>query len=290
MICGLVHPFGTRGAMGLESLTSQILNEEPFTRPMSRDARKLRDDVYHLAFDNLKGRMNGAQFQSFVDNLKNEYEPLDWERAIFFQHHENVYKAILRVTSMKFREDTKNSEDTRAPWEKGTVAEGATRNKDIDWRWLIRFKDYERLYFMGEVFARRLSILPPDFDKRLDEFRPIYNMITRWVYSDFNYSALYRLWQMSAVHRPSFVQECMDKVEDQSKRTIEYLEAVIQGEYALWKLQVKDGQELEAESKLVYEAFKFMITKYENVDWDAVDKEADSQMNTANALNKVKMS
>lgn len=267
-----------------KSIVDSILESGHFAYTMSKPARLLRNEVIELCFSNI----NPNDRQKFIDNLKNNYHRVNWEKAIFYNNNNIIFDGILKRTSKKF-EDDKTKKNREPPWKMGTKATGAHRSKNIDWFELSTFANSDFWFDIVE-FSRSLSIKPDIFDKMRSQFVPMYDLITDWLLVDFSFSDLYRIYEISKNDSISFVRQCMDKVDDRSKISVPYLMAIIEKERAILKAELADSQHLTDRTKMFFDLVLENEKKWEHINWDELDKEARVIEDNMREFDKVKLS
>ena len=261
---------------------------------MSKDARRLRDDVYELVFKTELPKIDFGKKDIWLEQLKAGYDPLNFERAILFDYQDRIFEAVLRRTSKKFADDTdaeKKSGEHRWDHEKGTVARSATRNKDIDWLEVAKFADWQNIWHECIEFHKaNPSIAPGSFDASLHQFRPMYELFVGWMYTDFNRASLLHIFNMSNHYALDFVKECMDMVEDPRKREPAYLLAIIQKEHKILQVEINENDEIDEFSKRIINACVDFVDHHEPVNFNEFEKEFQEHMKNHEEFNKVKLS
>lgn len=262
-----------------------LLKEPPFNLIMSKNARALRDDVYMLCFSHC----GYTSLREFVDEIKEQYDRIYWETAIYYHHNERIFEGILRRTSVKFEAKPKKGEDP-ATWQRGTKATGAARNKKIDWLKLAIFDDIEFWREMIDFPRTKLAVYPKQIKLIQLAFTAMYELITGWLFADFNYTSLYHIYEFARDDSLSFVEECMDKVEDPRKHSTSYLQAIMQQERAIQKEELLEADSVVEFSKQVIHKMVDMVDKHEPIDWDQIETNASVGEENRSVFDKVKLS
>lgn len=269
-----------------DSLIKQLLKDPPFDKVMSVGARKLRDDVYFLCHSHLSPN----DTKKFIDHITEHYNPINWEIPIFYHHQERIFEGVMRRTSSKYKEKVKDRGADPPKWQRGTKAAGAGRRKDIDWFRLAVFEDTEFWREMIDFPREKLHLYPADVKKIEPAFSQMYELFTGWLLADFNFTTLYNIFEFARDYSTTFIQECMNKVDDPRKRSTSYLEAVIRQEMAVLKHEIGEDQSLTEHSKMVISKMLEMVEKREDIDWDKIEQDAAQGEENRRIFRKVKLS
>ena len=268
-----------------DSLITQLLKDHPFNKTMSIGARRLRDDVYSLCCSHI----NPNDTEKFIKYIRDNYNRINWEKAIFYHHNERIYEGILRKTSEKFNEKPNNNNPDKIVFKKGTKAAGVARRKDIDWFNLAVFADSSFWIEMIDFPREKLHLNPDDIDKIEPSFTSMYELVTDWLLTDFNFSSLYNIYEFARDDSIEFIKECMSKVDDIRKRNTGYLAAIMKQERAALKYETEEDDSLTAHSKLVIAKMVEMANNKENVNWDDIEREAIVGETNRSEFEKVKL-
>lgn len=269
-----------------DGLLNQLLRDAPFDKPMSTGARKLRDDVLLLCYSHI----NPNQTRDFLDHVESNYNRVNWEIAIFYHHNERIFEGILKKTSKKFLEDPKDKSSAPFAHQKGTKASGAARRKDIDWFELATFSDYSFWQEMIDYPREKLHINPSDIKKLDPAFTKMYELITGWLFTDFNFTSLYHIFEFARDYSLTFVSDCIEKVDDPRKRSTSYLQAVARQEMAVLKHELAEDTSLTEHSQNVINKMFEMVEKREDIDWDQIEDNAAQGEENRREFRKVKLS
>lgn len=269
----------------MDSHIAQLLNSPPFNLTMSSGARYLRDEVYELCFSH-RGM---ESLTAFVDRLREQYSRIHWEKAVYYKHQDPVLQGILRRTSTAFKSKPKKGA-APAMWERGTIASGAARRKDIDWFKLAVFDDPAFWMEMIDFPRGKLMVHPSHIDQIEPAYTEMYELITNWLVTDFNYTSLYHIYEFARDCSLTFVKECMDKVEDLRQHSTSYLRAIIESERAVQKQELDEVREVDAYSQLVIDKMKEMVSIREEIDWDKIEADAAVGEENRTEFDKVKLS
>jgi len=269
----------------MDSHIAQLLNSPPFNLTMSSGARQLRDNVYEMCFSH----RGTESLTAWVDRLRGQYNRIHWEKAAYYQHTDQIFQGILRRTSTQFK--AKPKKGTAPPeWERGTIASGAARRKDIDWFKLAVFDDVEFWKEMIQFPRSKLAVYPHHIDQLEPAYTEMYELVTSWLVADFNFTSLYHIFEFTRDCSLSFVQECMDKVFNIRQHSTDYLRGIINKERAFQKVELDELSELDAYSELVISKMKEMVTVGEEIDWDKVEEKAAVGEENRAEFDKVKLS
>src|SRR5271157_2592920 len=221
-------------------MTTTSTNVQLFTNPifnniMCRDTRILRDEVYDLvgqyAYTNDVVGLEKACVQT--------YSPVAWELSSLYASHGEIYEAILRKTSAKFY-TSEGDEKVRG------VLKGA-RHKDVDWLSVLRCDPV--WWYAAVKFPRETPFMPQSMsgDMAID-FQRTYTAFTKWLMSDFSYTTLRKILELSTKYASVEITRCMGMVDDYSKRSIKYLTDIIENEQAINAALLRDQQTLHESS------------------------------------------
>lgn len=276
---------------------TQLLNQElsgpPFNKIMSKDARRLREEVYELSFKNIKIK-NADSLRDWIDKIKEVYDPLNFERAILFDYYDCVFEAVQRRTSKKYFDDSeedKRNGNTRWPHEIGTRARNASRKSGLDWFWIAEFSDWKNIWYdiMGFNKANP-SIDPKNFNSSIQYFRPVYDLFVDWMFTDFNRTSLIHIYNISNTYSIDFIEECMKYVENPRSRDPAYLLAIMQKEHAIMRAELDESNRDDEYAVQIAKKLSEHITHHESVDWDKFKSELQQKVQDQQELNKVKLS
>lgn len=276
------HHFGKQENNKMSSIKNPIFNHV-----MSRDGKRLRDQILDLCVKNGTGGKSPGEAKQFIDQIISTYDPIDWESAILFAYPDDIWKAIRRKTSSKFWEK-QDPNKNKAPWERGSLS--GSRFKKTNWLEVAKL-DYS--WWCDCIhFPRHDSAIKnmPDFNKVRDRFIDIYKRYVDWSPVDFNYKSLFSVYTFANKYDPEFVQECMDMVEDQRKRNIDYLLTIINNEYTYRQQEVEDSVKLTENSKQLLKSLVSTVQNNEIVDWEALEKRLEQEKDNRNEFDKVKLS
>lgn len=269
----------------MDSHITQLLSSSPFNLTMSSGARCLRDNVYELCFSH-----RGIEsLTAFAERLKEQYNRIHWEKAVYYQHHDQIFQGILRRTSTVFK--TKPKKGTApAMWERGTIASKAARRKDVDWFKLAVFDNVDFWKEMINFPRSKLVVYPSHVDQMGQAYIDMYELITDWLITDFNYTSLYHIYEFARDCSLIFVKECMDKVVNIRQHSTDYLRGIINKERAFQEHELNELNELDAYSELVINKMKEMISNREEVDWDRIESDAITGEENRKEFDKVELS
>lgn len=237
---------------------------------MSVGARRLRDDVYGLCISHV----SPTEKRIFIDHVGDRYNRIHWEKAILYHHQERIFDGISRRTSNKFKEKMKDSGDNPPNWKRGTKIIKAPRRKDIDWFGLAVFDDVEFWREMIDSPREKLHVYPSSVDQLEPNFTNMYELISDWLLTDFNFTTLYNIFEFARDDNISFISDCIAKVEDPRKRSTSYLSAVIKQERAVLQHEIDEDTAITDHSKQVMSTIISMCEHKEDVDWDKIEGEA----------------
>lgn len=264
---------------------TQLLNSAPFNSIMSSGARYLRNEVYELCFSH----RGTDSLTVFVNRIREQYNRINWEKAVYYHNHEEILRGIYRRTSTAFKAKHKNGVVPEI-WERGTIASNAARRKDIDWFKLAIFDDVSFWMDMINSPRAKLVVYPNHIDQIEPAYSNMYEMVTDWLITDFNYTSLYHIFEFARDCSLSFVKECMGKVENIRQHSTSYLRAIIEKERVIQKHELDELQEIDKYSQFVIDKMKEMVEAGENVDWEKIEKEASVGENNRAEFDKVKLS
>jgi hypothetical protein len=268
---------------------SEFIDDPILKNVMSKYARSLRDEILILSYKYGTARMGERERQEYVKKLLEQYNPINFEKAVFYNHPEAILEGVYRRTSAKFHEKQKPGEE-KVPWQRGSSSKKATRWKNVDWLEVARF-DWELWYEMVEFPRQKGHIDPKDFAKHEAAFTDMYAAFTNWYITDFNFKALYFIWSCAKNYSIDFVIRCLDVVEDPRKRNVDYVQSIIKKEFALMTRQMEENKALEQHSQSVIDQLLgFINEEKEPIDWDALDQEYETIMKNKAEFNKVKLS
>lgn len=277
----------------ITQLLKQELSGPPFDKNMSKDARSLRDRVYELAFKNGFPKDPNKR-DRWITELRSEYDPLLFEMAVLYDHHERIIESVRKRTSKKFLDDNKHENSTgkeRPDHEKGTKSRNASRIKGLDWLDIAKFQDWHDIWYRCIEYAKLTPTINPNkFLPTSAQFRPVYELFVDWVYSDFNRKSLVQIYRMSLNYSLEFIKECMEFVEDRRKRDAGYLLAIIEKEHAILRAELEENAEVHRMSKQIVDSIVDYVDHHEHVDWDELEKDFHNHLLNKEEMDKIKLS
>lgn len=253
---------------------------------MSKNAKWLRNSVLEMCVKYGTGSGIKCNINEFIANIKNNYDPLDWECAILYASKDQLLDAVKRSTSTRYSDQIKNPNNKKEKWELGSI--GGARCKNINWLDVAKFKP---IWWQDYIkFPHKGSINPSNFYKVVDQFRPIYNLFTNWLVADFSYSDLYIIWNLSTKVSSEEVNRCISLVTDNNKKNSKYLLAIIEQEQAIKRANFKEQSELNAYSLSVVNAILSIVDLNKDpVDWKPIDNNISEDKNNEDAFKDVKL-
>jgi hypothetical protein len=252
-----------------------------FDGVLSRDARKVRDHVLEICINYGTSKIQ-VEVSSFISKIKQQYDPLAWEKSVLYATPQDIITTIDRKTSAAYQQV-----DVNGPILKKTRGnKTGPRNHNIDWLALARF-DKE---WWIEAVPRPGSIHPDSLDK-LPEFMDMYKLFSSWFIVEFSYHTLFGVLDFSRRFSLEIVKECMEEVDDPRKRSIEYLGAIIDKELMAREIEMMENKELTENSKRILKAISELARNRDKpVDWDTIDKKASIDLLNVEEFEKVKLS
>jgi hypothetical protein len=250
-------------------------NNEKFMRIMSRDGRRIRDDVIGSCL-----RYSAINIEQQISEF---YDPMVWEKAVLYAHPSDLFTAFMRLTSKLYKDEERSG---RLP--KGRK-DGA-RRKDVDWADVaINFAPQWWMPGIQDPRARRID--PNDFYKLEPAFTNMYMLVSQWLITDFSYTALLQILDISKRYSLDLVSECMEKIDQVRNRSIDYLMAIIEKEMAARHIEMMESKELEERSKKILSDLIDMAEKRAvSVDWDELEKNKEVDNLNKEVFDKVKLS
>jgi hypothetical protein len=265
-----------------------VIEHPKLNHVMSRGAKKLRDKVFTLCLENSGVGSKGQKiFDDFKQAIIDNYDPLDWERALLYASTDPLYDAVLRITSTRYVNQLKKDDNSKAAWEMGST--GGGRNKEIDW---VDVAKFDAKWWYGHIrFPHSGSIQPNNFDKVIQEFSAVYKLFTDWFLADFGYHDLLFIWHLTNKNTIEEIQKCMDMVTDKNKRSTNYLSAILDKEDALLRVELEERQEMMDHSQNTLDAIASIVDKDRDpVDWNNIEKDIDLDRNNEDGFKGVKLS
>jgi len=267
---------------------SEFIDDPVLDKVMSREAREVRDEVFMLSYKMGTSRMGNSDREEFIQRMVAQYDPINFERAVFYSRPRQIIEAIYRATSAKFTEDQKPGVNKEAS-KRGTVAKGATRRKDVNWLDVARFE--ANVWYEAVSFPRnRGHISPHEFDVHLKAFESMYVAFINWYEYDFSFKALYFIWECAKKYSIDFVIHNLDSIEDPNKKNVDYIKTVIRNQHRSLMKQQLENERLCAKSYEIINTLVGLVVDKEPVDWDSLDEELDIEMKNKAEFDKVKLS
>lgn len=280
------------------AVITQLLKHElsgpPFNRAMSKDARKLRDDVYELAF--IHGLPNGdTEKRQWIKKLIDSYDPLNFERAILYDHYDRIIEAVNRRTSVKFKKDSdsirKGEMDFKDDHKRGTKSKSSYRLPGLDWLNIAQFSDWEDIWYRCvNLHKANISIEPKHFNTTISQFRDMYNLFVGELYYDFNRNSLIHIYQMASKYSLDFVKECMGRVVDVRQKEPNYIIEVVKKEHAILQAELEESNQVEKETVELVKSVVSYVNYHDEIDWGKVKKDLKKRMDNKEEFDKVKLS
>lgn len=250
-----------------------ILLHPPYNGVISREAKQLRTEVFELVSSVAPGGIN------FIRSFNDRYNQVYFEKAILFHHYENIVDAIYRRTSSKYLKDGR-----------GTSSKRSSRDKKFDWGKLLTFDDHTLYTDTIEGKNPHFHVDPRKFDHSFTQFSDMYYLFINWFISDFSRSDLYKIYNYANKYSCDFVKTCMDKIADPRARNIKYLDAVIENEFAILRMELEESKEINEFSKSAIQTIIDATGCHESVDWDDLTNQTNIKQDTEEAFDKVKLS
>ena len=267
---------------------SKLIDSPILNNIMSKYARALRDEIFTISYKYGASRMGEQERIEFVQKMLSQYNPINFEKAIFYHHPNVVLEGVYRAPSAKFYEKQKPGED-KPPWQRGSPSESSTRSKKVDWLEVAKF-DSSVWYDTVEFPRSNGGIDPKDFEVHEKAFTNMYAAFTHWFIIDFNFKALYFIWDCAKKYSIDFVVRCLDLVEDPRKHNTDYIKSIIEKEWAIMLKQYQEHKELDERSKIVTDQLLNLIEDRDPIDWEAIDKELEADITNKEMFDKVKLS
>lgn len=263
------------------------INNKIFDTVMSIEAKELRDGVIDRC---MKYGANKYKPGELEQKIIESYNPIVWERAVLFGYANELLDGVDRKTSSAYFRHKDKADKATPPWQIGSVS--GNKYKHIDWLNVAKF-EYDDSWFLSSVkFPRKDgNILPSAFDNLRPQFTEMYKLFTSWLIADFNHKTALNIFWYSRDYSIDFIHTCINMVNDKSKRSIEYLSAIVNKEFAIMKHDLMERKELTDDSKKTFDMIlQTMSDKGGQVNWDEIDKDLETNLNNTEEFRKVKLS
>lgn len=260
-----------------------VIDHPKFKHVMSRDGKTLRESILKLCIDNSIIGLTPSQIKILHDRIIQFYDPIVWERAILYAHHSEVYDAVLRATS--------SAHNKSAPGKMPKGNKKGARRKDIDWINLAVSFDWNVWVTFVDKPRGANKIYPSSLDTHLSDFSNMYTLFINWLLTDFSYSTLYQIYDISRRYSVDIIHDCMQEIEEPRQRSVDYLMAVVDKEIAIRKAKAFEDKSLLDNSKNIINTILNMVAdRSKPVDWNNIDKTKEIDNENQEEFNKVKLS
>jgi len=119
----------------------------------------------------------------------------------------------------------------------------------------------------------------------------MYTLLAGWLITDFSYTTLFKIVDISRRYSISIFEECMAHVSEVRNRSVDYLLAIVDKEMAARRMDMMETKELLDSSKELLNSLVDMATnRTKPVDWDSLEKNMKEDSDNREEFNKVKLS